>query len=204
LINSLEDLKDSVNYSLDIHGFPQKSTEEIRNFVGNGVGRLIELSVPDGINNPLYEECLEKFRIHYSKNMQNKTAPYEGINELLEELKEEGFKLAVVSNKFDTAAKALVKDYFSDFIKIAIGESDTVSRKPAPDSVLKALDELGADSDKAFYVGDSEVDVKTAKNSKLKCVGVTWGFRDREVLEKEGADYIITEPMELMKIIAPK
>lgn len=201
MIDTLEDLKDSVNYSLVTYGFPARSIEEIRRFVGNGVGKLIELSVPNGINNPLYDECLNVFRDHYSKNMQNKTAPYKGIIELLMELKEKGFKLAVVSNKFDTAVKALVNDFFGDYIKVAIGESGTVSRKPAPDTVFKALEDLNSIPDKALYVGDSEVDVKTAKNSNLVCIGVTWGFRDREVLEKEGAQYIIDEPQELLTII---
>ncbi len=192
---------DSVNYSMAAHGFPERSLEEIRRFVGNGVGKLIERSVPNGVNNPLFEDSLNIFKAHYSKNMQNKTAPYKGIIELLKKLKEEGFKLAVVSNKFDAAVKALVKDFFGDYIKVAIGESDTVLSKPAPDTVFKALEELHSIPEKAVYVGDSEVDVKTAKNSNLICIGVTWGFRDRDVLMNEGAEYIIDQPQELLGII---
>ncbi len=203
MIDTLEDLTDSVNYALELHNFHKRRIEEIRRFVGNGVGRLIELSVPNGRNNPFYEKCLDEFRAHYSKNMQNKTAPYKGIPELLKQLKKDNYKLAVVSNKFDKAVKGLVKEFFGEYIQVAIGESEYISRKPAPDILLKALEELETFPDKAVFVGDSEVDVKTAKNSGIKCVGVTWGFRDREILEGEGADYIINEPIELMKIIAP-
>jgi phosphoglycolate phosphatase len=133
--------------------------------------------------------------------MQNKTDAYKEIIELLEELSKEGYKLAIVSNKFDKAVKELNQFYFEKYIKVAIGESENIHRKPAPDTVFKALAELGSTADKAVYVGDSEVDVKTAKNSGIVCVGVTWGFRDREVLEREGADYIIDKPEELLKII---
>ncbi len=203
LLDTLEDLTDSVNFALELHGYPKRSIEEIRTFVGNGVGRLIELAVPGGMDDPFYSDCLEVFRTHYSKNMQNKTAPYKGIIELLKHLKEENYKLAVVSNKFDKAVKGLVREFFGDYIQVAIGESTHISRKPAPDTVFKALEELNASLDKAVYVGDSDVDVKTANNAGIKCVGVTWGFRDREVLEKEGADYIIDLPMELLEIINP-
>lgn len=202
LLNTLEDLADSVNAALRMYGFPCRKVEEIRSFVGNGVARLMELSIPDGINNPNYEKCLEDFRSHYSINMQNKTDTYEGIMELLGQLSEENYKIAIVSNKFDNAVKELNKVYFEKYIKVAIGESEGVSKKPSPDTVFKALDELKSTADKAIYVGDSEVDVKTAKNSGVLCVGVTWGFRDREILEAKGADHIIDRPQELLEIIA--
>lgn len=201
MIDTLEDLKDSVNYALEQYGFTKRSTDEIRSFVGNGVGRLIELCVPDGLKNPFYKKCLDSFKKYYSDNMRNKTVPYKGIFELLKQLKKENYKLAVVSNKFDNAVKGLVKDFFGEYIQVAVGESEDISRKPAPDTVIKALEALGSSPANAVYVGDSEVDIKTAKNSKLKCVGVTWGFRGREVLDKEGADYIIDEPMELINIV---
>lgn len=202
LLNTLEDLTDSVNFALAKHGFPCRKMDEVRSFVGNGVARLIELSVPDGINNPQYEKCLADFRCHYSGNMQNKTDAYRGIMELLEQLSKQNYKIAIVSNKFDKAVKELNKVYFEKYIKVAIGESQNISKKPAPDTVFKALEELGSAADKAVYVGDSEVDVKTAKNSGTICVGVTWGFRDRSILEEKGADYIIDKPEELLKIIA--
>lgn len=201
LLNTLEDLTDSVNYALKLHGYPKRTIEEIRSFVGNGVARLMEFSIPDGRNNPLFEKCLEDFRSHYSGNMLNKTDAYKGIRELLAQLSEKNYKMAIVSNKFDKAVKGLNQVYFGQYIKVAIGESENVSKKPAPDTVFKALEELGSTADKAVYVGDSEVDVKTAKNSGTVCVGVTWGFRDRKLLEDKGADYIIDKPIELLEII---
>lgn len=201
LLNSLEDLTDSVNYVLALHDFPRRNITEIRSFVGNGVGRLIELSIPEGLNNSYYEQCVSEFRTHYSKNMGNKTGAYDGIMELLRQLSNEEFKMAIVSNKFDAAVKELAQDYFRGYIRVAIGESKNVARKPAPDSVIKALEQLGSVVEKAVYVGDSEVDVRTAKNAGLTCIGVTWGFRDREVLRQEGADYIIDKPDELLKVI---
>lgn len=201
LLNTLEDLTDSVNYALSLHGFPCRKIEEVRSFVGNGLAILMELSLAGGRDNPKYEKCLADFRRHYSENLQNKTEPYNGIMELLEQLSKDNIKMAIVSNKFDKAVKGLNQVYFGEYIKVAIGESEGVSRKPAPDTVLKALEELGSTADKAVYVGDSEVDAKTAKNSGIMFVGVTWGFRDREVLEQEGADYIIDKPQELLGII---
>lgn len=202
LLNTLDDLADSVNYTMKQYGFPERTVEEVRCFVGNGVGRLIELSIPEGLKNPQYAKCLEDFRRHYAENMQNKTSAYEEVGEMLEELKKKGFKLAIVSNKFDKAVKGLNRIYFEDYVKVAIGESENVRRKPAPDSVFKALEKLGTSADKAIYVGDSEVDVQTAKNAGIPCVGVTWGFRSRGVLEQEGAEYIIDRPWELLKIVA--
>lgn len=202
LLNTLGDLVDSVNFALTLHGFPCKKIEEVRSFLGNGIARLIELSIPDGKHNPQYEKCLADFRFHYSSNMQNKTSAYHGIKELLEQLAKENFKMAIVSNKFDTAVKELNQLYFRKYIKLAIGESEDVLKKPAPDMVFKALEELGATVNKTVYIGDSEVDVKTAQNSGVTSVGVTWGFRNREILEQEGADYIIDRPEELLKIIS--
>jgi phosphoglycolate phosphatase len=201
LLDTLKDLMISVNFVLDKYDFPCRNIDEIRRFVGNGVARLIELAIPEGLNNPKYEECLVDFRNHYSVNMQNNTDSYEGINEILEQLSKEGYKIGVASNKFDEALKELNKVYFGEYIKVAIGQSEKLHKKPAPDIVFKVLEELGSTVDKAIYVGDSEVDVKTAKNSGLICVGVTWGFRDKEVLKQEGADYIIDRPKQLLKII---
>jgi len=201
LLNTLEDLTDSVNYALELYGYPKRTIEEIREFVGNGVARLIALAVPGGVDDPYYKECLEANKKYYTENMSNKTVPYKGIMDLLAQLKKENYKLAVVSNKMDKVVKGLVQKFFGEYVQVAIGETDNISKKPAPDTVLKALDELRSSPDKTIYVGDSEVDVKTAKNSGLICVGVTWGFRNRDVLEKEGADFIINEPMELINII---
>jgi phosphoglycolate phosphatase len=201
LLNTLEDLTDSVNYSLEQHNFPTRTIDEVRSFVGNGVKRLMDLAVPSGTNVEITAECLEMFREHYSKNMRNKTKPYDEIPNLLKSLKEKGCKLAIVSNKFDSAVKELCKDYYSEYITVAIGDSPNVLKKPAPDSVFAALAALNATTNEALYVGDSDVDVHTAHNAGLKCVGVTWGFRTKELLEQVGADYIIDKPMHLLNYL---
>lgn len=201
LLNTLDDLADSVNYALGQHGCPERGIEEVKHFVGNGVRNLMELSTPEGSDNPLFESCLDTFREYYSKNMRNNTRPYDGIMELLEELAKNNYKVAIVSNKFDRAVKELAKDYFGDYISVAIGESGGVRKKPEPDCVFEALHELASETKEAIYIGDSEVDVKTARNAGLACVGVTWGFRSRELLIDEGADYIIDSPMELMALV---
>jgi len=202
LLNTLEDLVDSVNFALTLYGFPCRRMEDIRSFAGNGIARLIELAIPNGRNNPQYEKCLADFRFHYSKNMQNKTTAYDGIMELLDRLAKENFKIAIVSNKFDTAVKELNQIYFKEYIKLAIGETKDVLKKPAPDMLFKAIEQLGSTVHETMYIGDSEVDVKTAKNSGVTSIGVTWGFRNREVLEQEGPDYIIDRPEELLKIVS--
>ncbi|NLL72061.1 MAG: HAD family hydrolase [Clostridiales bacterium] len=201
LLNTLEDLKDSLNYALTKHGYEPRTLEEVRRFVGNGVGKLVKRSIPIHSSQEELENCLATFKDHYNKNMQNKTRPYDGIMELLLDLNRFDFKLAIVSNKFDAAVKELAKDYFGTIFDVAVGESPTVKRKPAPDSILAAIKELGSDINKTIFVGDSEVDVQTAKNAGLPFIGVTWGFRTRELLRKEGADYLIDTPKELLCII---
>lgn len=201
LLNTLFDLKESTNFALKKYGYPEKTIDEVRMFVGNGVAKLIERALPDGINNPAYKNCLEDFKKDYKIRMYNHTAPYEGILEMLEKLNAAGIKTAVVSNKFDAAVKELCKKYFGKRIPVAIGESENVKKKPAPDSVLRAMDLLHARKDKTIYCGDSDVDVQTAKNSGLPCIGVSWGFRDKAMLEKEGADYIVDSPNELISLL---
>lgn len=203
LLNTLEDLTDSTNFALSCFNYPQKSIEEVRHFVGNGVAKLIERAIPDGLNNPNFEKCLSVFKENYSKNMYNKTAPYNGILEMLSELKLKGCKIAVVSNKFDKAVKKLCKNYFPDLIDVAIGENEIsgIKKKPAPDTVLKALDELHVDNSDAIYVGDSDVDILTAKNSDMSCISVTWGFRDKEFLTAHGAEIIADSPKDIVKFI---
>lgn len=196
LLNTLEDLQDSTNFALSNFGYPKRTLDEVRSFVGNGVRKLIERAVPSDCEN--VEDCLECFKTHYSENMYNKTAPYEGIIDVLKELHEKGLKIGVVSNKFDSAVKELCEKYFQGLIDIAIGQSDEVAKKPAPDGVLKAMEILDAKKEFTIYVGDSDVDVQTAKNANLPCIGVTWGFRDRENLF--GADFIIDMPCDIIDI----
>lgn len=194
LLNTLEDLADSTNYALAVSGFPPRSLEEIRAFVGNGVGRLIHLAVPAGTPPEAEARCLADFRAHYLLNMEHKTAPYPGVLPLLDALSAAGLRLAVVSNKFDGAVKGLCASYFGARIPVAIGESPSVARKPAPDAVLRALAELGTAPGRAVYVGDSDVDLLTARNAGLPCVSVSWGFRDRDFLLAHGAARVVDTP----------
>ena len=198
LLDTLQDLADSTNYALSVHRMPARTLEEVRTFVGNGVGRLIHLAVPEGT--PAEEEaaCLADFRAHYLLNMENKTAPYPGIPELLDALRAAGVRTAVVSNKFDGAVKGLCRNYFGDRIEAAIGESQGVARKPAPDTVLRALAELGMPREGAVYIGDSDVDIETAKNAGLPCISVSWGFRSRAFLTGHGAQ-TIADTVEALK-----
>lgn len=201
LLDTLTDLMDSVNFALDKFGYPERSYDEIRRFVGNGVRVLMQKSVPDGVDGEDFEKAFAVFREHYLKNMRNKTDAYGGIRELLKTLKSGGYKIGVVSNKLDAAVKELCRDYFGslvDFAKGADGESD---RKPNPSNTWKCIDFLGSKRESCIYVGDSEVDIKTAENAGLPCVSVSWGFRTKEELEANSAKTIIDEPLELLKIL---
>lgn len=194
LIDTLDDLTDSVNFALDKFGFPSRNIDEIRSFVGNGVKRLVYLSVPEGTDEATSEKCLEIFKEHYKGNSKNKTAPYNGIREMLSEVRAAGCKTAVVTNKIQDAAIEIITDFFGDKIDVIIGQVDGVAQKPEPDGVWLALEKLGASRDKAVYIGDSEVDCMTAHNAGLPCIGVTWGFRSRAVLEENNAEFIVDSP----------
>lgn len=199
LLNTLDDLADSTNYALSKFGYPTRTIDEVRQFVGNGVAKLIERAIPEGKNNPNFEKCLAIFKENYAQNMYNKTAPYNGIIEMLSNLKSKGIKIAVVSNKFDLAVKELCKKYFEGFIDFAAGENEAqgIRKKPAPDTVISVLNEFNFASEDAVYVGDSDVDIMTAKNSKMPCISVTWGFRDEKFLLENGATILINAPSEI-------
>ncbi len=201
LLNTLDDLRDSLNVILIRKGYAPKSMEEVKRFVGNGARNLVRRSIPTICNEDEVTLILDEFKDNYKNNMQNKTRPYNGIMELLLDLTRYNYKLAIVSNKFDAAVKELANIYFGNLISVAIGESGDIKRKPAPDSIYKAVKELGAQLDRTILVGDSETDVRTAKNAGIPCIGVTWGFRCREVLRAEGADFLIDTPRELLTLI---
>jgi phosphoglycolate phosphatase len=197
LLNTLDDIKDSVNYALNKFNYPLRTLEEVRKSVGNGAKILIDNVVPPNTSTEDSAMCLEVYKEHYAHNSQNKTRPYDGILSLLKLLYQQDIKLAIVSNKFDFSVKELCRIYFGEYIHVAIGESANVARKPAPDSIYTAIKELDSVKSRVIYVGDSDVDVQTAHNAGIPCIGVTWGFRDREVLEKAGADSIINKPEEI-------
>lgn len=190
LLDTLGDLHAAVNHALRNFSFPERSLDEIRRFIGNGVVKLMERSTPENTDEKTNRDCLAVFREYYLVHMRDMTAPYEGVIALIEALRNKGIKTAVVSNKFHQAVYELCIDYFPGLIDEAIGVSDESERKPSPVNVYKALDRLGVTADECIYIGDSEVDVQTARNAGVKCIGVTWGFRDRDELMREGADII--------------
>ncbi|MBR2860469.1 MAG: HAD family hydrolase [Clostridia bacterium] len=199
LLDTLEDLYLSVNYALEKLSYPLRTREEIRAFVGNGVANLILRALPE--NAPDFEECLKIFKEHYSLHSEDHTAPYNKVIEMLDALNEKNIPCAVVSNKFDGAVKRLCEKYFGSRITFALGERPDFARKPAPDGVFIALDELKVKKEDALYVGDSEVDVLTAKNANIDCVCVLWGFRDKEELVRAGGTTFAETVEELTKII---
>ena len=197
LLDTLRDLAASTNHAMRTYHLPEHSIDEVRRFVGNGVSKLIERAVPDGKANPLFAPALDTFREHYLIHQCDTTKPYPGIMPLLRRLKEAGKATAVVSNKFDAATKALCQRFFGPLIDVAIGESEQVARKPAPDTVIEALRLLGISSQRAVYVGDSEVDLATAANCAMPCISVLWGFRDRDCLVAHGAKVFATQPADI-------
>ena len=200
LLDTLTDLAASCNYALRTHGMPEHSIDDVRRFVGNGVRKLMERAIPDGEANPDFEAIFATFREHYMQHSLDTTKPYPGIEDVLMELKARGCRLAVVSNKMMAATVELCKHFFPDTIEVAIGEKEAegIRKKPAPDTVFAALKRLGVSGDNAVYVGDSDVDLATARNSNLPCISVLWGFRDRDFLLDHGATTLITSPKELL------
>jgi phosphoglycolate phosphatase len=200
LLDTLDDLAASVNYALRTHGMPAHSTDDVRRFVGNGVRKLMERAVPDGADNPLFEEAFATFRQHYMTHSLDTTRPYKGIPETLAALKARDCRLAVVSNKMMAATQSLCSHFFPDTIEVAIGEHEAegIRKKPAPDTVIAALDALGVGKERAVYVGDSDVDIQTAANAGLPCISVLWGFRDKDFLIQHGAKTFISAPHELL------
>ena len=201
LLYTLGDLAAAVNYALSACGYPGRSTEEVRVFVGHGGKTLMDRAVPEGTDAEAAAHCLEVFRGYYKEHLQDTTCPYPGVMELLRELQGRGVKTAVVSNKFDGAVKELCKEYFGELITVALGESPENGKKPDPGMVRAALRALGSDGTDAVYVGDSEPDVTTAKNAALPLIAVDWGFRSRETLLAAGAERVVSTAAELLSEI---
>lgn len=202
LLDTLADLAASVNYALRTHHMPEHSLDDVRRFVGDGVRLLMIRAVPDGEQNPQFEAAFQTFREHYMAHSLDTTHPYDGIPELLAELKARGKRLAVVSNKFYAATQELCRHFFPDTIEVAIGEHEAegIKKKPAPDTVIEALRQLGVTKENAVYVGDSDVDIATARNSGLPCISVLWGFRDRDFLTEKGATTFVEAPSDILDL----
>ncbi|MDY6225547.1 HAD family hydrolase [Veillonella caviae] len=201
LLNTLTDLGNAVNYVLKSNNLPTRSESEIKAALGNGVAHLMRESLPPNTSDTDFETYLGEFKEYYGKHLQDYTAPYEGILEVLDTLGAKGYKLAIVSNKIQEGITPLNKEYFGNRLPVAIGERPNLQRKPAPDMVLQALKELESTQEESIYIGDSEVDVATAHNSGLLCIGVTWGFRDESLHEKLGVTHIARKPQDIITII---
>ena len=201
LIDTLEDLKNSVNFALGKKGYPARTLDEIRNFVGNGVALLVRRALPAEADDGEFAETLAIFKEHYRAHSLDFTAPYPGIKEALAALSEAGVKTAVVTNKMEEAAKDIIENFFGGTIDVVIGQVDGLKQKPEPDGVFLAIEKLGADKSRCVYAGDSEVDCATARNAGLPVIGCTWGFRGRDLLEREKADYIIDSPAGIPGIV---
>jgi len=200
VLDTLYDLWASTNAVLREMGFPQRTMEEIRSFVGNGARNQLRCALPAGSGDALIDEALARYRPYYAAHCREHTRPYDGILPMLRALDAAGKKLAVVSNKPDAAVKLLSEEHFGALFPVALGETPGLRRKPEPDAIDAALAALGAGRAGAVYVGDSEVDVATAANARLPLIAVSWGFRGRAALEAAGAETVVDTPEELLKL----
>ena len=201
LLNTLGDLRNAVNYALRRRGWPERTTEEVCAFVGNGIRNLIRMSTPEGEPVDVFDAGLAEFYEYYGAHMQDETVPYDGIMELLRQLKADGKKIGILSNKVHTAVVPLCRHYFGDLPDVIFGERPGVPRKPDPTSCLELMEKLGVTREETVYVGDSGVDMNTARNAGLLACGVTWGFRSRQVLLTSGANLLIDTPAGLLRNI---
>lgn len=199
LLSTLGDLAASCNYALCTNGLPERTIDEVRQFVGNGVKKLMERAIPGGLDNDKFDKTYADFRQHYMQHNLDTTKPYDGVMEMLEELRKRGKKVAVVSNKFYAATQELCRHFFGDLVPVAIGEREDIRKKPAPDTVLEAMRQLGVTAERAVYIGDSDVDIDTARNSGMPCISVLWGFRDKEFLLEHGATTLVSTPEEILE-----
>lgn len=201
LLDTLTDLRNAVNYVLRAHDLPERSVPEVKAALGNGVAHLMRQSLPDSISEAEFNTYLDEFKAYYGEHLQDYTAPYPGMLDVLDTLRAKGYKLAIVSNKIQEGITPLNKEYFGDRLPVAIGERPGLQRKPAPDMVLQALKELDSTQSESIYIGDSEVDVATANNSGLLCIGVTWGFRYEQLHKDLGVKHIARKAEDIVTII---
>ena len=201
VLNTLNDLAASVKYVLTRFGMPVHNTEDYRLYFGSGIRHALQCALPKGAGEEMIDQMLPLFREHYNVHCLDRTGPYKGIPELMRSLREHGYKLAIVSNKIDSAVKELHAKFFHDDVRVAIGEREGIRRKPAPDTVIQALAELKSTKDEAVYVGDSEVDLQTAANAGLPCITVLWGFREKDFLTEHGATVFANTPQDIFDLL---
>lgn len=198
ILNTIDDIAGAINYVLDIHGYPRRTVDEVKSFVGNGLKRALELSLPDGVAGDVLNQLFTELVAYYNEHSNITTRPYEGIVEVIHKLREQGKIVAVVSNKRVEAVRDLCDIYFAGCFDMALGDQDGIARKPAPDMTNMVIEHYGIHKDKCVYIGDSDVDLMTARNTEIDCIAVTWGFRTREFLVEHGATMIIDRPEELL------
>ena len=201
LLDTLDDLCNSVNYSLRTNNFPERSLAEVRTFVGNGIRLLIERSVPEGTSKELIDKTFECFKTYYAVHCNDKTKTYPGVMDMLKELKKNGYKIAVLSNKAQYAVTKLCNIYFNNLLDDAVGARENVAKKPSPDALYICAENNNINLNNVIYVGDSDVDVATANNAGVRGIAVTWGFRSRELLIKCGAKNLADNTDELLQIL---
>ena len=201
ILDTLEDLTDSTNYALSVNGFKERTIDEVRSFVGNGIHKLIERAVPEGTDEAVVEKVFKDFVPYYKENCAVKTKPYDGITEVIKHLRENGFITAVVSNKAHFAVQELCRDYFPDMFDMAIGEHEEIRRKPYPDAVEEVINKFGVSKEETIYIGDSEVDIQTAVNAGIDKICVEWGFREHDFLLEHGGENFAVTPDDILKFI---
>lgn len=198
ILNTIDDIAGAINYVLDIHGYPRRTVDEVKSFVGNGLKRALELSLPNSVAGDVLNQLFTELVAYYNEHSNIMTRPYEGIVEVIHKLREQGKIVAVVSNKRVEAVRDLCDIYFAGCFDMALGDQDGIARKPAPDMTNMVIEHYGILKDKCVYIGDSDVDLMTARNTEIDCIAVTWGFRTREFLVEHGATMIIDRPEELL------
>lgn len=198
ILNTIDDIAGAINYVLDMHGYPKRTVDEVKSFVGNGLKRALELSLPDGVAGDVLNQLFTELVAYYNEHSNIMTRPYEGIVDVIHKLREQGKIVAVVSNKRVEAVRDLCDIYFAGCFDMALGDQDGIARKPAPDMTNMVIEHYGILKDKCVYIGDSDVDLMTARNTEIDCIAVTWGFRTREFLVEHGAEIIVDSPWELL------
>lgn len=201
ILDTLQDLANSVNHALRTHGYPERTMDEVRRFIGNGIRVLMRRSCPAGISEEAQEEALATFRVHYDAHCKDFTGPYDGIHELLNALRERGIRTAVVSNKIEPAVIVLCDEHFPGQFEYMVGNRPDLAPKPAPDSVNEVIGKMELAREDIVYIGDTEVDIQTANNAGIDCIGVDWGFRDGEYLRELGVKYVVEKPAEVLDIV---
>lgn len=201
ILDTLEDLTDATNVTMEKYGYPTHGIDAVRGFVGNGLRKLIERAVPADTDAAKIDAMLADFKVYYADHCADKTHPYDGVREMIARLRDKGILTAVVSNKVDEGVQELVKEYFPGLFDLAVGERPDVKPKPAPDMVFSALERMGVDIRDAVFIGDSDVDLKTAQNAGIDGIFVDWGFRTPEVLRSLGAEIVVSTPEQVEALI---